>query len=211
TGGQAGSIVQAWTDQTGVPVAWTTFDTGPLRERLFREASLGSTVVDVGFLLNTHVTPDAATLLEPLDAFMETDPLEDPDDIFPGLLEGMRVNGQTVGVPFRHSSSGMHCNMEILAERGFDSPPQTIEEFAEMTRACTFRRDDGTAVNGYVLPGMAYANVVDLARAWNGDFISLDYRCLADEEGMINAITLLREFYKEGIVPRNFIAMGPED
>ena len=50
---------------------WTTFDTGPLQERLFREASLGETAVDVGFLLNTQAVPRVAELFEPLDAYMQ--------------------------------------------------------------------------------------------------------------------------------------------
>lgn len=211
TGEQGGNVVQTWSDETGTPVAWTTFDTGPLRERLFREASLGSTTVDIGFLLNTHVTPGAAALLEPLDPYLASDPIEDMADIFPGLAKGMEVGGVTVGVPFRHSSSGMHYNEEILAERGFSKAPETIEEFAEMARACTFKRDNGTNVSGFVNAGMGYANVVDIARAWNGDFISLDYKCLADQDGMVNAVKLFRAFYEEGVLPRNFITLGPED
>ena len=57
TGKQGGDITEAWSARTKTGVNWLTFDTGPLRERLFREASLGETTIDVGFLLNTQVTP----------------------------------------------------------------------------------------------------------------------------------------------------------
>ena len=35
-----------------------------------------------------------------------------------------------------------------------------------MAEACTFKRDDSTQVSGFVLPGMEYPNVIDVARAW---------------------------------------------
>ena len=57
------------TKASGVAVEWTTFDTGPLQERLFREASLSETTIDVGFVLNTQAVPRTAALFEPLDPY----------------------------------------------------------------------------------------------------------------------------------------------
>ena len=68
-----------------------------------------------------------ATLFEPLDAYLNRDPVEDPPDIFPGLMSGMRVSNEQTGIPFRHASSGMHYNATLLAERGFKGPPTSIE------------------------------------------------------------------------------------
>ena len=61
TGAQGGDITKDWAAKNGVSVQWTTFDTGPLQERLFREASLGETSVDIGFVVNTQVVPRAAS------------------------------------------------------------------------------------------------------------------------------------------------------
>ncbi len=69
--------------QSGSAVEWTTFDTGPLQERLFREAALGETTVDVGFILNTQAVPRTAELFEPLDAYLASDPIEDLPTSFP--------------------------------------------------------------------------------------------------------------------------------
>ena len=112
TGAQGGDITKDWAQKNGTTIQWTTFDTGPLQERLFREASLGETTVDVGFLLNTQAMPRAATLFEPLDDYLKRDPLEDAADIFPGLMEGMKVGGKQLAIPFRHASSGLHYNEE---------------------------------------------------------------------------------------------------
>src|SRR4051794_6996875 len=106
--GQGGDITASWTKRTGVKVNWVTFETAPLEERLFREASLSETSVDIGFLLNTQATERAAKLFESLDARMRDAPLEEPSDIFPGLMRGNQIGGAMYGVPFRHASSGLH-------------------------------------------------------------------------------------------------------
>ena len=211
TGAQGGDITRDWAQKNGTTIQWTTFDTGPLQERLFREASLSETTVDVGFLLNTQAIPRAATLFEPLDDELTRDPLEDAADIFPGLMEGMKVGGRQLAIPFRHASSGLHYNEELLAEKGFSKPPATIEEMAEIARACTYRRADGTAVVGLCMPGVTYPNVIDIARAWDGDFITPDFKCVADQPPMLNAIKLLRELFQAGAFPRNFATLSTED
>ena len=211
TGAQGGDITRDWARKNGTTIQWTTFDTGPLQERLFREASLGETTVDVGFLLNTQAIPRAATLFEPLDDNLARDPLEDAADIFPGLMAGMKVGGRQLAIPFRHASSGLHYNEELLAEKGFSKPPATMEEMVEIARACTYRRADGTPVVGLCMPGVTYPNVIDIARAWDGDFITPDFKCVADQPPMLNAIKLLRELFQAGAFPRNFATLSTED
>ena len=211
TGTQGGDITEEWHKASGLDVNWTTFDTDPLADRLFREAGLSDSVVDVGFILNTQVVPRVASLFEPLDAYMAKDPIETPADVFPGLMSGMSVGGKQVGIPFRHASSGMHYNEELLAERGFKNPPATIEEMIEMARACSYKRADGTQVTGLVLPGLTYPNVIDLARAWDGDFITMDYKIAASQPPMIKALTTLRELYTAGAFPRGFSTITTED
>lgn len=200
----------AFTRSTGVPVQWQTFDTNPLAERLLREASLPSTGVDVGFLQNTQLVPRIAALFAPLDPFMARAPIEQPGDVFPGLMAGMAVGGAQVGLPVRHASSGLHYNAAILAERRV-SPPTTIEELIEAARACTWRRDDGTRVTGLVMPGVTYPNVIDLARAWDGEFITPGFKCAAEEPPMLNAIRALRALFQDGAFPRNFATLTSED
>lgn len=210
-GNQGGDTTKPWSEKSGLAVQWTTFDTGPLQERLFREASLSDSSVDVGFVLNTQVVPRVAQLFEPLDAYMQKDPIDTPADVFPGLMAGMKVAGKQVGMPYRHASSGLHYNEEMLAAKGFNKPPATIEEMIEMAKACTGRGPDGTPVNGLVMPGVTYPNVIDLARAWDGDFITPDYKVMVEGPGMMNAIKLLRQLFEAGVFPRNFATITTED
>lgn len=211
TGSQGGDITAAWTKASGVPVQWTTFDTGPLWERLQREASLPQGGIDVGFILNTQAAPRTLNLLEPLDPWLQRDPPEDMADIFPGLLTGMKVQGATLGMPFRHASSGMHYNSELFAERGIAGPPATIEAMAEYARRTTFRRADGTPVTGFVMGGLDYSNVIDLVRAWDGEFITPDFKVVADQPPVLNAIRMLRDLYVAGALPRNISVLQTED
>ena len=211
TGSQGGDITQPWQRARGTGVQWTTFDTGPLWERQQREATLPQTTMDVGFVLNTQVAPRAAQLFEPLDEWLRRDPIDDVPDIFPGLIEGYRVGGALVAIPFRHASSGLHYNEELFAERGITGAPKTIEEMADFARRATFRRADGTPVTGLVMPGVTYPNVIDIARAWDGDFITADFRCIADQPPMLNAIRMLRELFQANAFPRNFASIQTED
>ncbi len=210
-GQQGGDITAEWSRRTGIAVEWTTFDTGPLQERLFREASLSETSVDIGFLLNTQAVPRTANLFEPLEAFMRAEPVEDQPDIFPGMLAGLTIGGQLYGLPFRHSSSGLHYNSELFAERGVSGPPRTIEEFAETAKRMSYTRADGTPVVGLVLDGVNYPNVIDIARAWDGEFITPDMRVVANQAPMVRAVSLLRELFVAGAFPRNFASIRTED
>jgi multiple sugar transport system substrate-binding protein len=206
----AGTATRRFTEETGAEVEWLTFDTNPLAERLLREASLPSTTVDVGLLQNTQLVPRIAALFEPLDPYMARAPIERPDDVFPGLMSGMAVGGVQVGLPIRHASSGLHYNAAILAERKVE-PPTTIEALAEAARACSARREDGTRVTGLVMPGVTYPNVIDLARAWDGEFITPALKCVADQPPMLNAIRMLRALFQDNALPRTFATLTSED
>jgi multiple sugar transport system substrate-binding protein len=207
----AGDITSEWRQRTGTSINWVTLETNPLHERLFREAALPRTSIDLAFIVNALAVPRVATLFEPLDGYLKTSPIADLPDVFPGLLKGMTIDGRLYGIPFRHSTSGLHYNETFFAERQIAAPPRSIEEFAEWSRELTYTRDDGGQVYGFVTSGQGYPNVVDLARAWNGDFITPDFRVVANEPPMVQAITLLRDFYKAGVLPKGFAQIKDED
>ena len=159
-GPQGGDITAAWRKRTGNVLEWVTLDTNPLHERLFREASLGHTSIDVATLLNARAVPRITSLFEPLDDYMKAEPIEDMADIFPGLLKAMTFGGNVYGIPFRHSTSGLHYNSDIFAERGIAGPPTSIEELIAFARKTSFTRADGTQVYGFVISGTDRKSVV---------------------------------------------------
>jgi multiple sugar transport system substrate-binding protein len=210
-GVQGGDITAAWRKRTGNSLEWVTLDTNPLHERLFREASLGRTSIDAATLVNARAVPRIINLFEPLDDYMKADPIEDMADIFPGLLKAMTFDGKVYGIPFRHSTSGLHYNSELFAERDIMGSPTTIEELAVVARKATYTRADGTRVYGFVISGTTYPNMVDLARAWDGDFIDTGMKVVANQPPMVKAVTLLRDFYREGVLPRSFAQIKDEE
>ncbi len=209
--GSAGNITAEWSKTSGVGVTWLTFDIGPLFERLTREATLAETTIDIAFILNSQASPKVLNLLEPLDAYQAQNPIEDFPDIFKGMIDGVSHQGKLYAVPFRHAVSGLHYNEEFFRERGIANPPSTIEEFAELAKKLTYTRTDGAKVYGFVMTGNHYANIVDLARAWDGDFITADYRVVVNQKGMVTAIKAMREMYEAGVYPRNFSALKSDD
>ena len=210
-GTAGGDVTAGFTKANGASVNWATFETGPLHDRVFREASLDQSTIDVAFLLNTYATPRVATLFEPLDAYMKSDPIENFDDIFPGLVNAVTFNGQLFAVPFRHASTGLHYNEEIFAECGVSGPPKSIEEFIDIAKKCTRKRPDGTPAVGFILPGVAYPEVIAFARAWDADFITPDMKVVANSEPMVKALTVIRQLFEAGAVPRNLTGMKAED
>lgn len=210
TGGKGGDATAEWIKRNGVGIEWVTLDTGPLHERLFREASLGSTSIDMAFLLNTRATPIVSNLLEPLDPLMQADALEDPKDIFPGLTSAMKFSGKQYAVPQRHATTGFHYNEAIFKERGVPVP-KTFEDVIAAARKLTFTRPDGSQVFGFLLEGDNYPNVIDMARAYDGDFITADFKLAVNQPAMLRAVQTLRDFYASGVMPRNWTAIKSEE
>lgn len=215
TGGPGGDLVAEWLKKTGIPsVEWQTLGSNnDIRDKLFREATLPSSDISVGFVLNTSLTPAVKDMFEPLDSFMASVPIEDFQDIFPGLRDAAKFDGKTYAIPFRHATSALHYNEAFFEERGIKGPPTSIEQLIEFIPKLTFTRADGTPVYGFVIPGKGemYANTVDLARAWDGDFVTADYTSAANKYGMVKAISTLADLYKRGYYPKAFTSVANND
>ncbi len=209
--GEGGNIVADFESSNGAAVEWLTFGVTPLHERLFREASLDDGNVDVAFLLNRFANEDVANLFEPLDEYQANDPIEDFDGISQGMKDAMTFDGKLYGIPFRHATHGLHFNETFLAEQGLDGPPETFEEFIDYAEKLTYEREDGTQVHGFVLGGQGPANIMDVVRAFGGDFLTTDFELKANEEGMVKAVGLLADFYDRGIMPEAYIGFTTED
>lgn len=211
TEGPAGDVVKPWSDQNNASLEWVTLDLNAIHDRIFREAGLATSEVAVDFVLNTRAVPEVMGLFEPIDPYMAKAPVEDFDDISQGMVKAFSSKGVRYGVPFRHAVNALHYNDTFLKERGLDRPPQVVGELLEYARKLTYTRPDGTKVHGWGFQADNYSDVVKLARAHGGDFITDDYKCVADGEGMIKALTLLRTMYAEGLIPKNITAMKQND
>ena len=145
------NLLAEWKSAQDAEAAFTTFDSNPLMDRLFREASLGSTDYGVGYMVDNRPTSEIASLFEPLDSYQKDDPIEDFGDIAPGLVQGMTVDGNLIGIPVRHATQGLFYNEALLEEAGISAPPTTLEELVEQAGKLTFTSSAGTPVTGMIL------------------------------------------------------------
>lgn len=212
TTGPGGDATEAWRKASGANVSWVTFgDVNAIHERLLREVTLAETSIDVAYLLNGRAVPRNLKLFEPLDALMKDAPIEAFDDFAPGLVAPMKLDGALHGIPVRHATNALIYNEALLEERGISKLPTSFEELTEAMRKLTFKRDDGSQVFGLAFTAAFASNFLTLARCLGGDYMTPNGKLVANEPGMVKALTLLADFYKAGVIPRNFATVNNEE
>ena len=113
-------------------------------------------------------------------------------------------------VPQRHATTGFHYNEAIFKERGVPVP-KTFEDVIDAAKKLTFTRADGSQVFGFLIEGDNYPNVIDMARAFDGDFITGDFKLGVDQPPMLRAVQAMRDLYAAGAIPRNWTAIKSDE
>ena len=210
-GSGEGDLMANWRKASDAEAAFTTFDSNPLQDRLFREASLKETEYGVGYLIDNRPTSQIAALFEPLGPYQDKNPIEDFGDIAPGLIQGMTVDGRLIGIPVRHATQGLFYNEALLEEAGISAPPTTLEELIEQAKKTTFTSKSGTPVTGMVLASDLAVFPVMFARAYGGDFISPDLKLVPNREAMEQGLSALRGMFETGSLPRSYATTKNDD
>lgn len=211
TTGAAGNVIKPWEDKNNAQISWTTLDSNPLQDRLFREASLSETDFNIGYVIDNRMTSQIASLFEPLDDLRKAEPIEDFDDIAEGLRHSMTVGGKLVGVPVRHATQGLFYNEELLQEAGISAPPNTLEELVDQAKKLTFTSRSGTPVVGMILASDLAVFPVMFARAFGGDFIDKQFKVVPDPEAMEKGLSALADLFKAGALPRSYATTRNDD
>lgn len=204
-------LLKDWKAGNDADAVFTTFDSNPLMDRLFREASLGETDYGVGYMVDNRPTSEIASLFEPLDDMLKNDPIEDFGDIAPGLVQGMTVDSKLIGIPVRHATQGLFYNEDLLAEAGISAPPTTLEELVEQAKKTTFTSKAGTPVTGMILASDLAVFPVMFARAFGGDFITKDFQLVPDPAAMEQGLDTLRAMFEAGALPRSYATTKNDD
>ena len=191
-------------------VNFITAGTPEVHDRLFREASLPRTEVDVAFIYSPYISPDVPSFFDSIDEYDAKKPIEDPKDIIQSFWGELTFNGKRYAVPMRSGGQAyLFYNKKILAERGI-TPPKTIEELVEAIKKSTFTRPNGERIYGFVKQGnkaeIAFS-VGAFVRAMGGDYISKDFRSRLTSPEVLNSVRIYREFFAAGAVPDNFTAL----
>lgn len=206
-----GDLMAGWCKANDAEIAFTTFDSNPLQDRLFREASLKETEYGVGYLIDNRPTAQIAALFEPLGPYQDKDGIEDFGDIAPGLVQGMTVDGKLIGIPVRHATQGLFYNEALLEESGISAPPTTLEELIEQAKKTTFTSKAGTPVTGMVLASDLAVFPVMFARAYGGDFISPDLKLVPNRDALEQGLAALRSMFEAGSLPRSYATTKNDD
>jgi multiple sugar transport system substrate-binding protein len=211
TGARGGDSSAAWRQQNNLEIEWLTFGVEAVHERLYREARLSQGGVDMAFLLERYGGPHIATLFEDLRPYLEAEPIENFAEISPSMIAAHTYRGRLIGIPFRHATHGFFYNKALMRERGVEAVPDTFEGIIEAADKLSFARGDGTRVAGYALSMDDPSSLVDVIRAHGGDFITREYRFVADQPQAVAAITLVRDWYRRGVLPRNVMTFKTEE
>ena len=211
TGEKGGDSSAEWSKTNGVGTEWLTFGVEAVHERVYREASLSSGTVDIAFILERYSGPQVARLFEDLGEYQKRDPIADFEEISAGMRTAHTHKGKLIAIPFRHATHGLLYNQVYFRERGVDAPPKTMEALLELAEKMNYTRADGTVVHGYITSFDDPSGVIDLMRAFGGDFITSDYKFVADSPGSIKVVTLLRNFFQKGILPKNVFTFKTEE
>ena len=206
-----GDLMAAWRKANNAEIAFTTFDSNPLQDRLFCEASLKETEYGVGYLIDNRPTSQIAALFEPLGPYQDKDAIEDFADIAPGLVQGMTVDGKLIGIPVRHATQGLFYNEALLEEGGISAPPTTLEELIEQAKKTSFTSKAGTPVTGMVLASDLAVFPVMFARAYGGDFVSPDLKLVPNREALEQGLSALRGMFEAGSLPRSYATTKNDD
>jgi multiple sugar transport system substrate-binding protein len=211
TGEKGGDSSADWQKKTGVGIEWLTFGVEAVHERVYREASLADGKVDIAFILERYSGPQVARLFEDLGQYQAKDPIEDFEEISAGMRAAHTHNGKLIAIPFRHATHGLLYNQVYFKDRGVDAPPKTMEALLELAEKLQHTRPDGTVVHGYITSFDDPSGIVDLMRAFGGDFITSDYKFVADSPASVKVVTLLRDMFKKGVLPRNVFTFKTEE
>lgn len=205
------NLLAEWSKAQDAEAVFSTFDSNPLQDRLFREAGLSKTDFGVGYIIDNRPTSDIAKLFTPLDDLLAKDPIEDYEDIAAGLRQGMTVDGKVIGIPVRHATGGLFYNEALLEEAGISAPAKTIEELVEHTKKLTFTSKSGTPVVGMIMASDLAIFPVSFARAFGGDFITSDFKLLPNPEAMEKGLAVLNDMFKAGALPRSYATTKNDD
>lgn len=206
-----GDVTEPWAKRNNRKANWITMDNAAIHDRLQRELSLAETTLDLAFVLNTAISPRLLNQLEPLDPFQAKAAIEDFSDISPGMVKAVTHDKTIRAIPVRHATVGLFYNEELFAERGVAGPPKTLEELIATAEKMTYRRTDGTPVNGFAFQANTHFAFCTFGFAFDAPLVDADMKLLPNEAGMLRMFETMRDLFAKNVLPRNFTALSQED
>ena len=173
TGAKGGDSAGEWATANGLKLEWLTFGVPEVHDRLYREATLAQGSVDLGLVANRYIGPRIATMFEPLDDYLKrrADRGFRRDRARHGRRHDVRGEDLRHPLPPRDLGPALQQDLHGRARhrraaedrRGDDrAGPRSSPSSAPTASRCT--------ASSSTAPARCF--VVDVARAWNGDFLT---------------------------------------
>jgi multiple sugar transport system substrate-binding protein len=181
-----------FTTQTGVAVEVAYRGDHPaLNAHLAGLAGQGEVPYD---LVSTHTkyAPSQQAFLAPLDDLLSNNELE---DFTPKLLDLARIHGRLFSLPRNVDVRLLHYRTDLIAQ-----PPASWDDLLDLARA--FNRPPHQY--GFVFPGMEsglFGTFYELVEMGGAELFPPNLVPQIENDGGRWALSLLRTFYAEGVVP----------
>jgi multiple sugar transport system substrate-binding protein len=122
---------------------------------------------------------------------------DEMDDFFEGYIRqdlNAQFDGERLGFPPNRSVELLYYNADWLAELGYDGPPETWEEFAEMAAAAT---DEEAGTYGYALstsPSNVFTQIISRGGTLQAEDGGYNY----DSAEMRESMAFMKELHDKG-------------
>jgi multiple sugar transport system substrate-binding protein len=133
-------------EQMGVELELVQLPYAELREKALLDFVSGTATYDVIQVDGAIWAAEMAPYLEPLDPYLESNPLPDPDDFIPAVLNAMRVpypSGTTYAIPIRYGTLIYHFRKDLFDEAGLTAPV-TWDDYLDAAQKLTTGDQYGT-------------------------------------------------------------------
>lgn len=136
-----------------------------------------------------------------IDRFLENGTI-DLEQYSQGYVDAYTFQGKMWGMPWYGNVGQLYYRTDII-----DTPPTTWEELIDMSKA---HIGEGGATVGYVMQAAQYeglvCNALEFIGSYGGTVVDGNGNITINNDGVRNALTMMKQIVDAGIVPENFSA-----
>ena len=143
--------------------------------------------------------------------FCCADVCQELDKVYPGPLSSTQdADGKYYGLPQNTNCLALACNMDMLAEAGFDHAPTSLDEFVEMCAAAT---NTAEGIYGYAMCCVSneegtFQLLPWLRSTYNGKSVNVDE---LTAESSVHGLSVLADLVKNGYMSKEVVNWTQSD
>lgn len=136
-----------------------------------------------------------------IDRFIEEDDF-DLSEYSQGYIDAYTFQGKMWGMPWYGNVGQLYYRSDVIT-----TPPETWDELIEM---CKENVGKGGTTTGYVMQAAQYeglvCNALEFIGSYGGSVVDGDGNITVNNDGVRNALTMMKKLVDSGVVPANFNA-----